>query len=82
VVENASFYLLHTFPVQSLLIIISYYLLYVILEMVNFGAVLVGDNRSFGGASVGAQDNAILIDNAHNGGARADRFRWLITLGQ
>lgn len=35
----------------------------------DFGTVLVGDDGTGSGASVGAQDHALVVQGTHNGGA-------------
>jgi len=51
--------------------------LYVLGQVMDLGAVLVWDDRSLSGSRIGAQNNAILEDDADDGGAGFGGRRWL-----
>lgn len=59
-----------------------YYLQDVILQAMYLRAVLVGHDGTLCGARIGAQYDAICIDDAHNGGASAYSLWRSVTFSQ
>lgn len=53
----------------------SGHLLHVLGQEMDFLAIFVGNNWTFGGPCVGAENDAILVNDSHNGCARFNRFR-------